>query len=529
MQSLSQRAQPRVKYPADVRLIAPTLKREVAGKSLNVSASGIFVEARELVDVGTELWCDLPLPGGTRRLAGKVARLQPLPFSSDRVGLGIRFVDLDDMAKALITNLVHREGGGGHLAETSFEGMEGSLRSQAELTRDGARLSMALPFLRPGAEVKVAFLSGPSQVASRGVVRETVLEGRTPDGSPRLQVDVELVRQGAPAANFFEDEEGDPEEVTAVDTPRALQAAAQVAEAARASQPPSAATDPVTPRPLDRSGRRPLGQRGRPRRSSGSMALATPGPTTEVDAAARPTTVPLATRPVVKIGLGVTAALACFALGGISARLWPQPRSVLVSTERVTAAPIAPERVVSRPGRGAAAPAPSRAAQDDPVVVVPPPPVVVAPRATSGSEGLESVAARQPARRSRPSPGESYSQAVLRTAVTVPAGTPGPALLREGNELVAVVPFDGSADGWRHYRLSEPRAVAVNLPAARPSLALGRHPFTNEGFRGVWIRQHEQGGIQVRITLAFRTPEVVGVEVKDGTLRVRVRVAPTGP
>jgi hypothetical protein len=526
MQSLSQRAQPRVKYPADVRLIAPALQREVAGKSLNVSTSGIFVEAKELVEIGTELWCDLPLPGGTRRLAGKVARLQPLPFSSELVGLGIRFVDLDDMARALITNLVQREGGGGHLAETSFEGMSSSLRSQAELTRDGARLSMALPFLRPGAVVKVAFLSGPSQVASTGVVRESTLEGRTLDGAPRLQVEVDLLRQSAPAPSFFDDE--DPEEVTAVDTPRALQARAMVEEATRARRPAAPVTDQSTPRPLDRSGRRPIEQRGRPRRSA-SVAIAG-----REDPASDPRATPApGTRPLMKLALGVTAALACFALGGISARLWPPAPAILVSSDRAIRSP-SPSPSPSPPPRAARPAAPPATA---PVVVAaaPPPPHPVAARPRPAPEPLalaqlvgapESVAARAGVRRPRPAPGESYTDAVLRTAVPVPEGTPGPALLREGNDLVAVVPFDGSYQGWRHYRLSEPRAVAVNLPMGRAALALGRHPFANEGFRGVWVREHEQGGIQIRFTLAYRTPEVLGVEVKDGTLRVRVAPAP---
>jgi hypothetical protein len=519
MQSLSQRAQPRVKYPADVRLIAPTSQREVSGKSVNVSASGIFVEAKELVEIGTELWCDLPLPGGTRRLAGKVVRLQPLPFSSERVGLGIRFVDLDEMARTLITNLVQREGGGGHLAETSFEGMSDPLRSQADLTRDGARLSMALPFLRPGAVVKVAFLSGPSQVASTGVVRESTLEGRTLDGAPRLRVEVDLVRHSAPAASFFEDE--DPEEVTAVDTPRALQARSMVAAAARAARrPPAPVADQGTPRPLDRSGRRPIEQRGRPRRSA-SVAIAGGEPSSS-EALAAPAP---GARPLVKLVLGVTAALACFALGGISARLWPPAPASLVSAERASppvavTPPPAPPPAVRAPAPAVAAPA-----APHPVVAGRPPAAEPIPLERLVA-APEPVAARTGVRRPRPSPGESYTEAVLRTAVPVPPGTPGPALLREGNELVAVVPFDGSYQGWRHYRLSDPRAVAVNLPMGRAALALGRHPFANEGFRGVWVREHEQGGIQIRFTLAYRTPEVLGVEVKDGTLRVRVAPAP---
>jgi hypothetical protein len=89
-----------------------------------------------------------------------------------------------------------------------------------------------------------------------------------------------------------------------------------------------------------------------------------------------------------------------------------------------------------------------------------------------------------------------------------------------------VVPFEGSSAGMTHYPLAEPHGVAVNLPNARSVLALGRHTLMNQGVRWVWIRRYERGGIQVRFTLAYRTPEVVGVEVTDGAIRLRVVPAP---
>ena len=520
-----------MKYPVDVRLIAPGLKREVTGRSLNVSASGIFVEARELVDIGTEVWCDLPLPGGTRRLAGRVARLQPLPFSSDRVGLGIRFVDLDEGAFALLSNLVNREGAEGHLAEATFEGLPGALRSQAVLTDGGARLSTALPFLRPGAEVQIAFLSGAATVASKGVVRGAGIEGHLPGGAPRLTVEVEFIRNGTFDDPFGAEDE--PEDVTAVDTPRALQAASMVAEAKRiATTPIVVPASARPPRPMERSVRRPIEQRGRARRrpaaAVSSEAVAAPM------AAAAP-------RPAMRMGLGVTAALACFALGGISARLWPSSPGTAGEQQAVTATSVAPPVPPPRSDltgvRSRTEPAPPVApmqVQPDPQspplrrVIARPvadehsAPASPASPASAPAPPAPAVEAREAG---RPRRSASYTEAALRAAQPVPPGTPGPALVREGDELVAVVPFDGSAEGWRQYRLSEPRAVAVNLPAGRPALAMGRHAFANDGFRGVWVREHEHGGIQLRFTLAYRTPEVLGVEVRDGTVRVRVAPA----
>jgi hypothetical protein len=77
-----------------------------------------------------------------------------------------------------------------------------------------------------------------------------------------------------------------------------------------------------------------------------------------------------------------------------------------------------------------------------------------------------------------------------------------------------------------HYPLAQPHGIAVNLPNAHSVLALGRHTVMNEGVRWVWIRRYEKGGIQVRFTLAYRTPEVRSVEVSDGTIRLRLVPAP---
>ena len=80
----------------------------------------------------------------------------------------------------------------------------------------------------------------------------------------------------------------------------------------------------------------------------------------------------------------------------------------------------------------------------------------------------------------------------------------------------------GSAEGARHYALAQPRGVAITLPRARSVLPLGRHAVFNEGFRYVWIREQEQGGIQVRFMFAYRKPVLRALEVDEGMVRVRV-------
>jgi hypothetical protein len=83
-----------VQYPADVRLHAPSLRTSIPGRALNLSSSGIFIEASSPVEVGTAILCEIALPGGTRSLKGHVARMQPLPFSPAGLGIGVRFAEL---------------------------------------------------------------------------------------------------------------------------------------------------------------------------------------------------------------------------------------------------------------------------------------------------------------------------------------------------------------------------------------------------------------------------------------------------
>jgi hypothetical protein len=524
--------------------------------------------------------CDIPLPGGTRRLAGEVARLQPLPFSSSAVGLGIRFVELDTSARTLLEALVQREQEPAHLVHARFEGMAESIRSQAVLTPDGVRLSAALPFLKPGSTVEISFVSGKSRVLSRGVVREAVVDNRGADGVPRLNVDVRLLNRtgglGRPddGADMIEEPEDD---VTAVETPRAL-----AAQNAVRSSAPRPAVEPVH-RTLAREGRRPLRMRGRPRRQPVAPAPAAPVATEVV---ARPAN-PDWTVRAFKVGLGITGALALFILGVAVAR----QRLALAPV----AAPVATERAVRGTGiESAAAPAPAAATAPAPAIDEAPPPAEL-PRtlylpwrqgeARAGTPGPQPARAVQPlraveieravaepVRAGAPAPAERPRRPVepaatpkapaaadeapappasrpaarpadapelltptyttedaLRTAVPVPTDAPGPTMEQDGEELVAVVPFEGSTEGMTYYPLAQPHGMAVNLPNARSVLALGRHTLMNEGVRWVWIRRYEKGGIQIRFTLAYRTPEVLGVEVSEGRIRLRVIPAPRKP
>ncbi|HEY0712404.1 MAG TPA: PilZ domain-containing protein, partial [Polyangia bacterium] len=82
MSSSSQRAQPRVKYPADVRLFADRFEEPLSGRARDLGPSGIFVEADERLSIGTPVICEVTLPSGPVRLTGLVTREQPLAGKS---------------------------------------------------------------------------------------------------------------------------------------------------------------------------------------------------------------------------------------------------------------------------------------------------------------------------------------------------------------------------------------------------------------------------------------------------------------
>jgi hypothetical protein len=299
-------------------------------------------------------------------------------------------------------------------------------------------------------------------------------------------------------------------------------------------------------RTIAREGRRPLRMRGRPRRQA---PVVVPPPTEVVPRAENP---PWMVRAI-KAGLGITAALALFILGVAVARQRLATAPAPVATERAVRGPsIEPARGTVQAVAAAPAPAIDEA-----------PPPAELPRtlylpwrqgeARAGTIPAEPVRApAEPVRAGAPAPAErprrpeapaprptarpidlpellapTYTtEDALRTAIPVPTDAPGPTVEHDGEEIVAVVPFEGSTEGMTHYPLAQPHGIAVNLPNAHSVLALGRHTVMNEGVRWVWIRRYEKGGIQVRFTLAYRTPEVRSVEVSDGTIRLRLVPAP---
>jgi hypothetical protein len=566
MPSPHQRAQPRVTYPADVRLYADRFDGHVSARSRDLGPSGIFVEAGERLAVGTPVVCEVALPSGPMRLAGLIAREQVLKAATGgeaaRVGLGIQFVNIDERARAELESLIPRQQDerARQLVAIHLEGMKDALRSEALVTPEGLRVTATLPFLRDGGEVKVAFLSGSARVESRSVVRDARLLGPGVDGAPRLELTLQFmpaVAAPVPEPRFERDEVT---EVTQVDTPSGIATAAQVdtpsgrATAAlgeiltrdRALTRTASGEDPNNTVRV----RAPLAAVTRRTSPAHTMSAIPVSGGDDTGRFMRPEL----SRPIGKRAalatLALAAGLALVAFGAVLNRFVIEGRAKSTAAAPGTGSAV----VTARPLQGAVPEAvsaePTRAAAAGPVAAVPPPaaPVENAPVPAADSKARAGTPrAAVPA----PAPHEAdevqaapQGEAAARVAhlpagaaatpagaaasgiVTLPVGTPGPVVTNEAGEIVAVVPVDGSTAGAVHYALTSPRGLAVDLPHARASLPIGRHAVFNDGFRFISIREREGGGLRLAFTYAYYTPRLLDVTIEEKA--IRVRVAPAG-
>jgi hypothetical protein len=189
----------------DVHILRPGGRTPIRARSLNLSPTGVFLEAEHRAHsdcpVGTQLLCDIPLPGGRRYLKGRVARTQSMPSSA--TGLGISFENLEAADQAILHSLVQNNSDHSRLVKVRFEGMPEALRSRAVVTKDGLRLQTSLPFLRIDSAVDVSFIAGDSRVETHGTLERVHLEPQETDGIPRLAVDVTLPDSSTAFTNEF--------------------------------------------------------------------------------------------------------------------------------------------------------------------------------------------------------------------------------------------------------------------------------------------------------------------------------------
>jgi hypothetical protein len=192
---LGRRAEPRVDFREAVRVIWPGEVSGVVARAVNLSSSGILVDAphRTPCPVGSDVLCDVALPGGQRLLRGRVAHRRALP--SESVGMGIEFVDLSPHEAAELRDVVGEGEERPQRVKVRFRGTNHVVSARAFAHADGFRLTTALPFLKPDTEVDIA-LAPDASVSARGWVSLVALERPAAGGAPRLVIDVRVEDAG---------------------------------------------------------------------------------------------------------------------------------------------------------------------------------------------------------------------------------------------------------------------------------------------------------------------------------------------
>jgi hypothetical protein len=203
----SRRVSPRIPYDEAVCLARVDGQGRLFGRSIDLGPAGIYVTCAELCEIGTELVCTVLLPGGPRRLRGRVVRLVALPRA---VGIAIKFVELREADRLVIERLVASRSVEAQAVKLRVDGLDRDLRAEATLdaSERTMRVSTALPaFLRLDADVGVV-LDGGDAAKKRGVIRRIAVDpAPRADGVPRLALDVDLgsERSGAPSAPEVDD------------------------------------------------------------------------------------------------------------------------------------------------------------------------------------------------------------------------------------------------------------------------------------------------------------------------------------
>ena len=202
----SRRVSPRIAYDESVCLARVDGRGRLFGRSVDLGPAGIYVTCSELCEIGTELVCTVLLPGGPRKLRGRVVRLVALPRA---VGIAIAFTNLRDADRVVIERLVANRRPEAQPVRLRVGGLDHDLRCEA--TVDAGERTMRVltalpPFLRLDADVGVV-LDGAPAGGTPGVISRIAVDPNSRDGVPRLALDVDLgaARAGAPRGDAAPD------------------------------------------------------------------------------------------------------------------------------------------------------------------------------------------------------------------------------------------------------------------------------------------------------------------------------------
>ena len=484
---LGRRTEPRVDFRESVRVIWPGEVSGVVARAVNLSSTGILVDAPTPTPcpVGSDVLCDVALPRGPRLLRGRVAHRRVLP--SAKVGMGIEFVDLSPREAAelrtVIDEIDDEEKQGEEKPQrvkVRFRGTNHVVRARAVPTADGFRLVTALPFLKLDTEVDIA-LSPDASVSARGWVSQVTLEPGEADGAPRLRIDVSV-------------NQSDPRR-------------------ARSSDPSSDALTPVVEtlveavpeyvwEPDD------LGVSTEPPSLDGPVELAAHGYDAFQDDEGEPTHVDTIAPPprtvTIREGsgampLGEESDLTEILTLAPRRSPWRALGGGMVAGAIVLAAFVGVLVVVKVVGSKASTPAAALEPRPAPVVAAPPAPVIVPPAPVIARPVTPAAAAAPIA--AVPEPDEAPTAPALATFT---------------------VGLTGSLAGSTRYPLRDPDGVAFNLPHARATMKLGTYRPDVPGLKMVWVRALPGGGAHLRFFFSSSSPPP-HVDLTRDAVRVAAR------
>jgi hypothetical protein len=503
------RTEPRVDFHEPVRVMWPGEVSGVVGRAVNLSTSGILIDAPtpSSLPVGSNILCDLGLPRGPRVLRGRVAHRRTL--SPQNVGMGIEFIDLSERESAELRTIVGERDEKPQRVKVNFEGTNQVVRARAFATEGGFQLTTALPFLKMHTKVDIA-LSPDALVTAKGTVVGVALDRSHADGIPRLLIDVSLtpseeqatpvveaVLQGAWGPGAPDQVHAGEGEVHASEINEGEISAGEVPEGGinTGEVYESATTREAAPYSYLRA----------------RVDLHDERDTTEVVSPS-----PLPTRQRLKMTLAGAAVGVLVVAAALGLMLRGSVRTTSQAPEPVTAeqappvAPAAAEQVAAPEPTVAAEPTPVAAAPA-PVAAPPTPKPVAAPTVAAAPTPPKPVAATLPKAAARPRPAppvvvaaaeapeaaeaESTDKATDDPTDEGSAEVTDPPVSKSGTFTVAL---EGSVKDAVRYPLRAPDGVAFNLPHARTPLKLGTYRPRVTGLRGVWIRPLAGGGINLR-------------------------------
>jgi hypothetical protein len=208
----TRRDSPRIPYDEAICLARIDGNGRLYGRGLDLSASGISLVSAESCPIGTEIKCDVLLPRGPRSVTGRIVRVTAAPGGFE---LAVAFGEIKPAVAAMIANLIAERTKQTLPAKLRIDGVDRSLRCEAQVDQQMVRLTATLPFLRLDGGVDVV-LGEQGGIAAAGTIRRIAVDPATADGIPRLALDVALDdEQRARTKRYGTKRSGDPERVLA--------------------------------------------------------------------------------------------------------------------------------------------------------------------------------------------------------------------------------------------------------------------------------------------------------------------------